>query len=142
MTDRVAELVITANALVDSADAERPDFDAQIRSAKRQPSGVTRSCTAGKTTTQRELMGAFACPRSGRDPQGARQYSRHENIVFMALKKFCCLESEAEAQGSRISATPWCWEGRSQRLPTPWWRTTARTGSAKQRLTVRVGGDQ
>lgn len=125
----------------DQKQARNRGHDTQIRSAKRQPSGVTRSCTAGKTTTQRELMGAFACPRSGPAPQGARQYSRHENIVFMALKKFCCLESEAEAQGSRISATPWCWEGRSQRLPTPW-RTTARTGSAKQRLTVRVGGDQ
>lgn len=124
---------------IDQPQAQRRRLDVQIRSAKRQPCGVTLSCTPGKTAAQRELMVAFAGPRRGPAPQGARQYSRHENIVFMALKTIRYLESEAEAQDIELSATARRWEGRSQRLPTPWRRLTARTGRAKPRLPVRDG---
>lgn len=115
-----------------------PGFE--IRRVERPPSGVTRSCGAGaKGPQQRQLGRNFCLPTQWVSPAGRHENTEARDIFFMALRKICNLESEAEAGGCRSSATARCWEGRSQRLPTPRRRLMACAGRRQPGLTLRDG---
>lgn len=103
---------------IDQLQAQSHRIEAQIRSARRQPSGVTRRCITGKIATQRELMGAFACPRSGRAPQGASNFRGTRKLPLWRLKII------------------WLWEGRSRGSHYQVSFRRVVVVSAKQRLTT------
>lgn len=105
-----------------------------------RPGGALRSCSTGQShSAQRELSAGFGLPTQWVNPAGRHQNIEARDIFFMALKKICNLESEAEAQGCRFFATARWWEGRSQRLPSPCWRLMVCADFHQVWLTLRVG---